>query len=174
MVASIIRTLRAFFGVESRPCWLRIKRFANSDKFLYDSVSMFRFYKPSLIAAFLLFIMAFTHGGGFVLASSCVSKAKTSCCAMESCCCVPAQCQCPGHHQTHLNAAQESVVVQIANPDCSPIKKLLSVGFDTSPIVLPHCVELVFLGDSLKAPDCSKSLVKPSHPELIFHPPQIA
>ena len=127
-----------------------------------------------LVAFFLLSLMAFTHGGEFVLASAWLTPTQTTCCAMDTCCCAPDNCHCPGHGQTHLTEAQKSLVVQLSNPDCNPIKKILTVGFDTSPIVLPHCVELVFCGDSLRATECTKSLVKPSDPDLIFHPPQIA
>ena len=140
---------------------------------MYDLSSM-KHTRIKLITIILLTLMGFTHGGGFVIASSCLSKTQSSCCAMESCCCAPTECQCPGHGQLQLTPSQESLLVQISNPDCSPIKKMISVGFDTSPILLPHQVTLLFLSDIELTSPCKTDSLDSFDRPAIFHPPQNA
>lgn len=122
----------------------------------------------------LLILMGFTHGGGFVLASTCFTKQKTTCCAMTTCCCKPEACHCEGHEYSHLNQAQKELITQINNPDCSPIKKIITVGFDTSPSLVSQPVALCFGSVMQEHPLFEAPFPLSFRAPSIFHPPRIS
>ena len=120
--------------------------------------------------------MGFTHGGGYFLATKCSNtfaknKGKTLCCVMDQCCCKPTDCHCPKH--AHLLNMEQDGVAQLTSPDCSPIKKMTEVGFDTTPIVLPSLEKVAFLFSKKELVSSSLSPPLSVDPKQLFRPQQV-
>ena len=120
------------------------------------------------IAVGLLLLMGFTHGGGYAITTWAIAQKmpETTCCVMKSCCCAPGACHCPGHDSKTKDRAM------LMGMDCSPVTRILQLGFDTVPFLISVPVRVVTVDQYFNLEDGS------SHGKIvatcleILRPPQ--
>lgn len=125
------------------------------------------------IAILLLLLMGYTHGGGLAFTQNCLpSSEKLTCATSNACCCSPDNCHCPDHHHTHLTS-KKNILSYIDESNCSPIKKIMETGMDTSPMLISLPVSITVAIQSKTTPEISPTQNRSWTPPTLLHPPQL-